>query len=443
VLAAGGCGGDTGQMPDGPRSFAVRVTDGDVGSTSARLPFSSVGRTYTLNITAVPDGSVDSGWVALRIIPGDIVSVEYPGAVQTNVPLVGGRATDVRVTVARAYGDARIWALDLGFVPGPPIGAACNNGRDDDGDGRIDYGDDPGCAFSNDDDEGDGSQAVGLTPTLFFENPRIGDVQGFASESPLLGRTVTIDRGDMVVTRVSVEGLYVTDVTETRGYNHLYAFNFNTPAGVRICDRLTALQGIVGEFYGYTELGYPSWTRDRDQVRPILPASRDECPVPDPTELTAAIMDDARAMESLEAGLVQITDGVITDRFDNCDLNGNGQIDWDTAEEVCRDECDAAADCTELLQYRQYGQFGVTFGTGSAQRKINVVTRDSYPDFDGYAQHGRTVRLLRGTLKQLSFLNIPWILEIRCRDDLTMTGTPPPMWQACVPPPTEDDGYTR
>lgn len=436
--------GEPGQLPAGPLGFRVALTAGDPGRPEARLPFSLEGVTYTLDIEAMPVEAFREGWVAIRSQPGDVLAVEYPGAIRGNVQLHGGRAAGVRVTVAKLYGDARLWVEDLGFVPGPAVGAACRNGLDDDGDGRIDYGADPGCAYANDDTESEGSHAVGLSPVLYYANPRIADVQGLTSIPPLDGRSVQIDAGDMIVTRVSVDGLYVTDISETRGYNHLFAFNFNTPAGVRVCDKLRTLGGIVGEFYGYTELNYPSWTRDPDWPRPERPGPA-ECPVPAPVEITRALLDNAVAMESLEAGLIQVSGGQITPRFEDCDYNRNGDIEWDTAEETCADECSAALDCSELSQYRSYGQFSVvTPGATAAERgKIQVLTREAVPDFDAPAHAGETVALIRGTLSQVEFLDVPWILEVRCRDDLVLSGSAKPMHEACVGPIPPDEDYTR
>lgn len=438
------CGGDPGELPPGPLGFRVALTGGDPGRPDARLPFSLEGVTYTLDIESLPVEAFREGWVAIRTQPGDVLSVDAPGAVRGNIQLHGGRASGVRVTVAKLYGDARIWVEDLGFVPGPAAGSACRNGIDDDGDGRTDYGSDPGCAYSNDDTESGGSHAVGLSPALYYANPRIADVQGLTSIPPLEGRSVHIDAGDMVVTRVSVDGLYVTDVSETRGYNHLFAFNFNTPAGVRVCDKLKTLGGIVGEFYGYTELSYPSWTRDLEWPRPERPGPA-ECLVPEPVEITRALLDDGAAMESLEAGLIQVSGGQITPRFEDCDFNDNGDIEWDTPEETCADDCAAALDCSELTQYRTYGQFSVaTPGATAAERgKIQVLTREAIPDFDALAHAGETVALIRGTLSQVEFLDVPWILEVRCRDDLVLSGTPKPMYEACVGPIPPDEDYTR
>jgi len=53
------------------------------------------------------------------------------------------------------------------------------------------------------------------------------------------------------------------------------------------------------------------------------------------------------------------------------------------------------------------------------------------------------VALVRGLLAQVEFLNVPWIIELRCADDIVLSGTARPIWQACVPPPDDDEGYER
>jgi hypothetical protein len=52
----------------------------------------------------------------------------------------------------------------------------------------------------------------------------------------------------------------VTDLSEqASGYNSLFAFNFNTPARMRVCDQVVYLAGTVSEFFGFTELSFPSY----------------------------------------------------------------------------------------------------------------------------------------------------------------------------------------
>ena len=61
-----------------------------------------------------------------------------------------------------------------------------------------------------------------------------------------------------------------------------------------------------------------------------------------------------------------------------------------------------------------------------------------------HAAMGDWIPLVQGILQQVSFLDVPWIMELRCRDDLVLAGeTALPMWQACVSPPDDDEGYAR
>ncbi len=444
-----GCAADDARHAPGPAAFDVHVTSGNRGSPEARLEFSTEGVAFTVEISAVRPPAGWSGWVALRSEPGEIVSVRAPGTIRGNVFLDGETVVAVEVSVAKGYGDTYIWAADIGFVPGPVVGSGCGDGIDNDGDGRTDFGDDPGCAWSNDDSETRGSFAVGVSEPLHFANPRVSDVQGRSSNSPLEGRAVTIDAGTLVVTRVSTSGLYVTDISEDRGYAGLFAYNYNTPHRVRVCDRLAALGGIVSEFYGLTELLFPSWTLDPSVRRAApLPAGPDECPVPEPVELDAGTLRNPRAMESLESALVAVAGGTITENFVDCDYNRNRSIDWDLRDEQeCADTCDADPDCTERSQFRRYGQFGVVLpGPAPAERaKVFVVTREAIPEQQFNPEHyrGRTVALVRGTLQHIDFLGVPWIVEIRCRDDLVLEGAALPMWRACVPPVDDDEGYAR
>jgi hypothetical protein len=57
--------------------------------------------------------------------------------------------------------DGRVTALPSEAWTGPPI--ECNDGVDNDGDGRTDFGDDPGCNSPEDDDETDSCDINGTS----------------------------------------------------------------------------------------------------------------------------------------------------------------------------------------------------------------------------------------------------------------------------------------
>ena len=89
--------------------------------------------------------------------------------------------------------------------------------------------------------------------------PKISDLQGDAALTPYPYESIELNTKDpqnLVVTRVSSDGCFVTDVNPDemmKGYNSLFAFNFSTPPGMRVCDRVTYLAGTVNEFFGFTE----------------------------------------------------------------------------------------------------------------------------------------------------------------------------------------------
>src|SRR5207244_2934288 len=106
---------------------------------------------------------------------------------------------------------------------------------------------------------------------------------------------------------------------------------FSAPPGMRVCDRVTYLAGTANEFFGYTELSFPSYRLD-------FVYDAKDCAVPEPTLLDATTILSDGAMEKLEAGLVRIQGFTIARKFgpglvknnaptvdaSNCDLNGNG-----------------------------------------------------------------------------------------------------------------------
>ncbi len=388
-----------------------------------------------------PRGRSFQGWLTVTSEPGVVLSVTGPES-STNharLDLADGATATMTVSLALGYGPTRIWVVDEGFLPATGAPAACMNASDDDGDGLADDVQDPGCASAEDGSEEGGSMAAGISPQITFVNPRISDVQGDSWESPLMGRAVRIDRGRLVVTRISSDGFWVTDIDPAApagGSNSLYAFNYNTPWHLRECDLLTDLTGIVGEFYGYTELQFPSWTVADPDGRVPEPTSSAECPIPAPFALEPGTAGSDAAMERLESGLVRVSGGRIGTMFVDCDLDGNGVVDFTGSDGECRLNCENHAECTELNQYMQYGQYSLVLDgcTGSDCTRIWAVTRDAVPGYWADHHAGAIIAVLTGTVRHVEFLDPSWIIEPRCEDDLVLSGAPLPMWEACVPP---------
>ncbi len=449
--------GGPSDVAEAPFGFEVIVPDAQRGAPDAPLPFPADPALLDVEVRAVGPGGeavAFDGWVRLRIEPGEVERVEASERVGSFVRLRGGRAEGVRVHVSRVFGEARLWAMDVGFVPAPPGEAACADGRDGDGDGRRDWPWDPGCWYANDDDEGAGSHAVGVSAPLWFDFPRLADVQGRQGASPMAGRRVVVEGGSMVVTRITTDGFYVSEL-DTSGasvpWGHLFVFNYSTPHGLRVCDRIERLSGGVVEFFGFTELGFPAWRSVPwcpEGMRCPVPGGDvllgEPCPVSEARVLDGAVLGTPD-MEPWESALVEVRGARLPTLFgpepppagSNCDLNGDGVVSLAPGpERDCNDNCMGTVSCSEWNQYLEFGQFVVEVD-GKA---ISVVLRDSVPDFDPGAMPGAVLPALRGTLRHFAPLGPQrgYVLQPRCRADLALPGeTLPPVSEACIAPRTE------
>lgn len=474
AAAVSACTQDSPPLVPTDRASSVRVVvaEGDRGAPDARLPFTVDAREVAMTIEVLgPDGnrlSSFDGYLELRIEPGDILSVTgAAGSIGPFVHVTGGYADDVRIRVAKAFSDARIWAEDAGYVPADPATAACSNGLDDDGDGLTDLPLDTGCRFENDDSEQPGSHAIGVSEVLFFANPSLADVQGRTGVSPLAGRRAVVDTGEMIVTRITTDGFYVSEIEhDSEGlpngravpWGSAFIFNFNTPPFLRACDQILRVSGSIVEFFGFTEVNQPSWRRER-WCQPPTPEEPNPppctgingrtleprtCPIPEPFILDGTILGTEN-MEQYESALVRLENVTIAGRLSpefpplgsNCDLNRDGDVDTasTTPEGACLDACDADPDCSEWNTFVGFGQFVVRTGG----KVMNVVTQDSVPDFDVLARRGQTLGALTGTVRNFSPLGTErgYILEPRCQNDITEEGeTPLPASAACVTPRT-------
>lgn len=494
-LVVGACSVAHGGPITGAAGFDVTVSipgHGAVGPTTPTLPVDLYASTETFEIDVRALGATGEldptfeGFVRVSIHPGAVVSVAGEGATGRNVFVKAGVATSQVVTVTGSHGPTRIWVEDLGYTPAaaskPP---ACSNGRDDDGDGLVDFPGDPGCAFANDDSETGGTYATGLSTPIPFAAPTLADAQGRGASSPYVEEQVDLAAAapaNLVVTRITPDGFYVSDTNEQAGYGHLFAFSFSTPPGLRVCDRLESLSGTLSEFHGFTELGSPGFVAHPWDFRAPADGGDGPCQVPEPTVLDhvvlgvwqcsqqtgkfSSVADDA-ALERLESGLVRVT-GLRLPKFfgpghpasangfepdathTNCDLNDDGKLDFTTAgsvEAACVARCDCVSECTEWTNYVANGAFRVLL-TDGAEVQVNTST---IPSFDPPSHRGELVSSLTGTLRDFSGGSYNWTIEARCDDDLVLPcaagdaacleSPPGPQSSqiACVDPRTQED----
>lgn len=367
------------------------------------------------------------GFVRLSVRPGAVNAVEGSGAEGRNIRLKNGVAEGV-VRVVGVYGEARLWVEDIGYEPAPDgRKAACSNGEnDDDEDVQVDFPNDPGCAFADDDSEIGGTFGAGISGPVHYALPRIADIQGGGSVTPYPFEGMEVNTKApqrLVVTRVATDGFYVTDLRDAKaGFNSIFAFSFSTPPGMRVCDRVVFLSGTVVEFFGFTEMSFPSFRVD-------FPVEGEACEVPEPTVLTKDIIEDGQKMESLESALVRLVGfgvvknlgpkAAVNNKFlpdqTSCDLNGDGAVDFESdVEASCANACADDPECSEWTTFAARGNYKVRNKDG-VMMQINTGTITA---FDPTANRGAPLDSVTGTLRHFSGGSLNWTVEARCPDDL-------------------------
>ncbi|MCD6499189.1 MAG: hypothetical protein J7M25_12935 [Deltaproteobacteria bacterium] len=446
-------------------SFYVEVVAPPSGCQATEddpCPFSLDPVTVHLKITALrPDGTMDTDYndtVALALVPsgmwpnGTPDTYGLPGQVAGEqavkiVTIQNGQGADVPVTFQAGFDVMQIMVEDLGYRPKQVTNECLTHGADCPAcwsSGHAELG--TGCLSTDDDNPEAGTGAVGVSRDFVFDTPTVADVQrvdkDHIDESPLSGYRVLIEgdnandfsslndcvdgqghtRALLVVTAVTTQGFYLTDVcnnggpllaTDTwRDFGSIYAFNFNSPENLRTGDCITLLQGGEDDFNGFTELKNPAWSD------PTCIDGQAGCPpacaqfLPEPLVLDGATIRDDFAMEKLEASLVAVQN-VTVGHSARCDTNGNGQVDYDVPEEKqCKFDCEDDPACWVYETYTQYFQYTVDVDG----QELAVVTQGVVP-FDPNEHEGETISYIAGTLKQLSFGGPPWILLPRTADD--------------------------
>jgi hypothetical protein len=516
LLGDSACSSGFGSSPSGEQ-LQITIEPGTNLGTTSRLPLSfTQSDTYTVNVSAIKDGKVDTGfngYVRLSSQPGTVETVTGPNTNGRNVQLVHGVASGVQVQILAAYGDTRIWVEDLGYVPADPQGLhppECSNGIDDNRNDLIDYPADPGCYLANDDTENGGTYAAGSSEAIHYYVPRVADVNGAntggTSGTPFASQALSIDSGyrggtnfafNVIVTYVAPGGFYVTDINEDApgggGYGSVYAYNFDAPPNMRQCDRLMAFGGTASNYYGLTELNYPTWELDEWN-----PATRG-CGIPNPHTLAedctghfdpvTGLIDDCYVigqgvgtLESIESALVRletvpaamVTDPktglqtlrsgsqihigahmgpghpvgpgyVPTADATNCDLNGDGKVNHTTgtAENTCSLACTADLECSEYSNYLSENQFNfVVEGLGLPDASGNPkplgqfdIQGDGASDgaFNPVLLKGTALRAFTGVLTYFSG-GSQFTIDARCADDIItdLNASPIPSDTACV-----------
>ncbi|MCP4223527.1 MAG: hypothetical protein GY773_09320, partial [Actinomycetia bacterium] len=167
---------------------------------------------------------------------------------------------------------------------------------------------DAGCEDASDGIEHHVTGVAGVTDkAMIFENPRIRNLQytsAVATSSPLQGQEIRIDQGQFVVTIVTSNGLFVTDLDDQRPelddgqpgyYNSIFLFTWSTPDNVGYGDRLCWISGGVVEHEGNTQMTFPSfWAFFGDLKDPEClanPSLNPSAEVPEPVPVTHLLVE--------------------------------------------------------------------------------------------------------------------------------------------------------
>jgi hypothetical protein len=483
----------------------LKLTGGTPGSATALIPLNFTDPdTYTFDVTALDgEGNIDTsfnGYVRLSSHPGSVSTLTGNNTEGRNVLLKNGVAKSVGVEILGAYGNTHIWAEDIGYAPADPIpeGGApnpqCSDGIDNNNNGLIDFPADPGCAYANDNSEDGGSFSTGISEIIFYASPRVADVRGISSggsTTSFPNEQVDLDVGyrssikckdgssppcydfSVIVTRIAAGGFYVADISDKRGFNNVYAYNFSAPPNMAVCDRLNSFGGTASDFYGFTEINYPTWSLDEWRGPTERP-----CGVPEAVQLTIdelpVVSTASNTLFSLEAGIVRVEsdaasgidlhvgshfgsakptspDFVPTDTASDCDLNDDGKVDFTagTDEGTCSSNCDSDPECVEYSNYVKESQFrlvlaktdssgNVTYGTiygdasaASGSAVDTTQTPQAQLSFDPETYKGKTIPYFTGTLEYFSG-GTQFTIQARCPDDIVLTGQPLASDVACV-----------
>ncbi|HEX7666951.1 MAG TPA: hypothetical protein VF407_20620, partial [Polyangiaceae bacterium] len=183
VMGAAACSGGYGTIRS-TSLLVVTIQSGDIGSPQNRLPLPLVTpASFTVHVEAhKPDGSIDTsfnGAVRISAKPGTVATTS-----QRQVQLKDGVVDGAQVDLLASFGNTRIWAEDLGYVPVDPNGSKlpqCSDGIDNNNNQKIDFPNDPGCYSAIDDSEDDGTYVTGTSNPIYFQSPRIADVRGVST----------------------------------------------------------------------------------------------------------------------------------------------------------------------------------------------------------------------------------------------------------------------
>jgi hypothetical protein len=156
------------------------------------------------------------------------------------------------------------------------------------------------------------SHATGASPTIYFRNPFISDVQtppdlsaaNATFCSPFNGKYIIVDHaqasGELVVSSVFSDAFVITD-TGASAFNNIYLYAFGKPPSYIVPGKVvSSFSGNVSKFIGFTELNFPLF--DAPDANPVDPTL-----LPAPLVLSFADHSSISKLLGVDAGVVTYT----------------------------------------------------------------------------------------------------------------------------------------
>lgn len=289
----GGCySGRKVEVPSG--SFRVQFAPGTkVGSPDKPLP---VPRNFLkLSLIVEPldkSGNYDSSY------KGKVCFFSDKGLLKSSFfPIEIAGKTEVTVQIRLAFGKTGVWVSEVS-------GDRCPNSLDPDDTVLTSVG------------------RVGAAPPLYFDLLSIRDVQMNDQKpysSPLYKKYAVIGKGKMVVTGVTSNGFYLTDLSAYRdglGFDSIFIFTFSAPTiafgegpvprTLQIGEVVERVEGGVDEFSGHTQLTFPTFVPKWKGKRGGEIERVSENELPKPRAIGAELTWNRREMEPFESALVEV-----------------------------------------------------------------------------------------------------------------------------------------
>lgn len=379
LLFFAACTKVTGDKPEYPAvaGFVVTFAEDDaLGSDENRLP-SQTTHTFHMTVQAIDaDGENTTHYNSKALIKTRFSNLSSA----ILVTMKDGVAENVLVEMTRALG---LDAISVQGLTGETIEQAGKMVRLEDG-------------------------VYGVSPTIYFKEPTVQEIQGNHNGSVDDGfdsiynrRNFTVipsdgsdDAHSIVVTAVIEGGFYLTDLA-TPEYGSLYLYTHSTPyvddaGGYQTLKPGTILEGFNGsvfEFFGFTEMSFPTFLLRRDGDERII-VKPELIPTPFPINSFLDNSEDER-LESRESSLVVVENATV--------------MDFDETEQ----------------SYIDYGQFPMQTEGGGI---IMASTSSTAPSFSPVKNKGKMLKSITGVLKQhRSSRPSTWILVPRNENDIIKT----------------------